>query len=173
MPHLSDDVIPHGAGAARPRVALSDEVVAFIESGLSIVVGVVGPAGRAQTGRALAARVLPDATIRVIFADEGNDAVVASARAGGPIAATFSAPMSHRTLQIKGFTSRLEEYDAEDAAATERQCDAFAGVLEAVSHPPAFVQAFLDYRQSKLWVLSFPMHEAYEQTPGPGAGRTL
>jgi hypothetical protein len=173
MPHPSDDVIPHGAGAGRPRVALSDDVVAFIESGVSIVVGVVDAAGRAQTGRALAARVLPDFTIRLIFVDEGNDAIAASAQTGGPIAATFSAPMSHRTLQIKGFASRLDPIDHLDEAMSERQCDAFAGVLAAVGHPPAFVQAFLDYRQSNLWALSFPAHEAFEQTPGPGAGRSL
>lgn len=173
MTHHSDDAIHHGVGAARPRAALSDDVAAFIESGVSIVVAVVGPTGRAHTGRALAARVQPDATIRLIFAEEGTEAIAASARQRGPIAATFSAPMSHRTLQLKGFSSRLEQLDPEDEAASQRQCDAFAGVLEAVFHPPAFVQAFLDYRQSKLWVLSFPAHEAFEQTPGPGAGRPL
>lgn len=173
MPHLSDNVIRPGADAARPRVALSDEVVSFIESGVSIVAAVVGPVGRAQTGRALAARVLPDATIRIIFADEGNESVAASAQTGGPIAVTFSAPMSHKTLQIKGYSSSFDEVDPADEVIVERQCDAFAGVLRATGHPPAFVQAFLDYRHSKQWVVSFPAHEAYEQTPGPGAGRTL
>lgn len=173
MPHQPDDVIHHGTDADRPRVALSDEVISFIESGVSIVCAVVGPAGRAQTGRALAARVLPDATIRVIFANEGNEAIATAAQAGGKIAMTFSAPMSHRTLQIKGYSSGLEELDPEDDAITGQQCDAFAGVLRAVGHPPGFVQAFLDYRVSKRWVVSFPAHEAFEQTPGPGAGRML
>ncbi|MES2540108.1 MAG: hypothetical protein V4583_05925, partial [Pseudomonadota bacterium] len=114
MPHQTYNVVHHGASADRPRVALSDEVISFIESGVSIVCAVVGPAGRAQTGRALAARVLPDATIRVIFANEGNEAIATAAKAGGKIAMTFSAPMSHRTLQIKGYSSGLEELGPED-----------------------------------------------------------
>ncbi len=173
MPHQTDNVVHHGASAERPRVALSDEVISFIESGVSIVCAVVGPAGRAQTGRALAARVLPDATIRVIFANEGNEAIAAAAKAGGKIAMTFSAPMSHRTLQIKGYSSGLEELGPEDDALTGQQCDAFAGVLRGAGHPPGFVMAFLEYRLSKLWVVNFPAHEAFEQTPGPGAGRAL
>lgn len=173
MQQKSDDVFNHGAGAAGRRSALSDEVVAFIESGLSIVVGVVGPEGRALTGRALAARVMPDATIRLIYAEEGNDAVTATATSGGPIAVTFSAPLSHRTLQIKGFSSRQEDLGPEDEASTRKQTDAFAAILGTVGHSPAFVQAFTDYRSSPLWVLSFPVQEAFEQTPGPGAGRSL
>jgi hypothetical protein len=168
-----DNVIPNGAGADRPRVALSDDVISFIESGVSIVMAVVGPTGRAHAGRALAARVLPDATLRIIFPHEGNDAITAAVQTGGPIAVTFSAPLSHRTLQIKGLSSRPEELDPVDLAMSQTQCKAFAGVIAAAGHPPAFVQAFMDYCASTPQVLSFPAHEAYEQTPGPGAGRSL
>jgi hypothetical protein len=173
MQQKSEDDINHGVGAAGRHAALSDEIVAFIESGLSIVVGVVGPGGRALTGRALAARVTRDGTIRLIYAEEGNAAITATAQSGGPIAVTFSAPLSHRTVQIKGFSSRSEELQPEDEASARQQTDAFAAILGAVGHSPAFVQAFSDYRSSALWVLSFPAQEAFEQTPGPGAGRSL
>lgn len=163
----------HEAGAAGCRAALSDEIVAFIESGVSIVLGVVSVGGRALTGRALAARVMGDATIRLVYAEEGNAALAVNVRSGGPIAATFSAPLSHRTVQIKGFSSTPEELQPEDEASTRRQTDAFAAILSAVGHSPAFVQAFSDYRSSALFVLSFPAQEAFEQTPGPGAGRSL
>jgi hypothetical protein len=152
---------------------LSDEIAAFIESGVSIVVGVVGPAGRALSGRALAARVLQDARIRVIYPGEGNAALTTSAQSGGPIAVTFSAPLSHRTLQIKGFSSRFEDLGSDDEASVRQQADAFAAILVAVGHSPSFVQAFSDYLSSTLLVLSFPAEEAFEQTPGPGAGRSL
>lgn len=154
-------------------MALSDDVISFIESGVSIVIAVVGPTGRAHAGRALAARVLSDATIRVIFPDEGNDAITAAVQAGSPIAVTFSAPLSHRTLQIKGFSSRPEQLDPVDQAMSQIQCKGFAGVIAAAGHPPTFVQAFMDYCSSTSRVLSFPAEEAFEQTPGPGAGRTL
>jgi hypothetical protein len=117
--------------------------------------------------------VTQDATIRVIYPEEGNAALTASAQSGGPIAVTFSAPLSHRTLQIKGFSSRLEELEPDDLSSVRQQGEAFAAILVAVGHSPAFVQAFSDYLSSALWVLSFPADEAFEQTPGPGAGRSL
>jgi hypothetical protein len=173
MQQYTNNVTNQGAGATGCRAALSDEIVAFIESGVSIVVGVVGPAGRALSGRALAARLMQDATIRVIYPEAGNFAVTASAQSGGPIAVTFSAPLSHRTLQIKGFSSRLEDLEPDDMASVRQQGDAFAAILVAVGHSPAFVQAFSGYLSSALRVLSFPADEAFEQTPGPGAGRSL
>lgn len=166
------DAFPNPRAAA-PGVALPDEIAAFVESGLSIILGVVGPDHRAQTGRALAARVLPGGRLRLICAEEGNATVLATARAGGPIAATLSAPLSHRTLQIKGLTCRLEPIEPEDEGATRFQTDAFAAVLGAIGYPPVFVRAFSDYRSSPLFVLGLPVQEMFEQTPGPGAGRAL
>jgi hypothetical protein len=173
MQQASDDNHIRGAGAAGRRLALPDEVVAFIESGLSIVVGVVGPGGRALTGRALAARVAPDARIRLIYAAEGNVAVTEAARSGGPIAVAFSAPLSHRTLQLKGLSCRPEDVGPEDEAIVRRQTDAFSVILGQVGETPEFVRAFSAYRSSALLALSFPTQEAFEQTPGPGAGRAL
>jgi hypothetical protein len=173
MQQKSDNVLNRGAGETPRSAPLTEEVVAFMESGLSIVMAVVGPGGRALTGRALAVRVTPEARIRLIYAEEGNEAVTASAKSGQPIAATFSAPLSHRTLQLKGFSSREEDFAPEDEAAARKQTDVFAAILGAVGHTPAFVQAFTGYRSSAARVLSFPAQEAYEQTPGPGAGRPL
>jgi hypothetical protein len=173
MEQKFDDLMTPGVGAAGRRVTLSDEVVTFIESGLSIVVGVVGPGGRALTGRALAARVMPDATIRLIYVAEGNATITDTVQSGGPIAVTFTAPLSHRTVQIKGFSTKPEEVEPEDEASAWRQTDALVAVLGAMGHSTALVQAFSDYRSSAPLVLSFPVQDAFEQTPGPGAGRSL
>jgi hypothetical protein len=154
-------------------VLLSDEIVEFIESGVSIVIGVVGSDGRAQTGRALAVRMGPDGAIRLIYPMEGNATVAAAAQSGNPIAVTFSAPLSHRTVQIKGFTCKAEELDPEDLISAECQSDAFAAILGAIGYPAYFVQAFRDFRSAPLGVLSFPAQAAFEQTPGPGAGRSI
>lgn len=152
---------------------LADDIVAFLESGLSIILGVVGADGRARTGRALAVRVTEGGVIRILYPGEGNGAVTDTARTGGRIAATFSAPLSHRTLQIKGGPCRVEEIAPEDLAAAERQADAFAGILAALGYTTPFVQAICDYQSAGLCALSFPAEAAFEQTPGPGAGRSI
>jgi hypothetical protein len=175
MQGKTDDSRQEGsASAGTPgAVFLSDEIVAFIASGVSIVIGVVGPDGRAQTGRALAVRADGEGTIRLIYPDEGNAAVVATARSGGPIAVTFSAPLSHRTIQIKGFSCKAEQLEPEDRISAEHQSNAFAAILRAIGYPSAFVQAFCDYGSTALCVLSFPAQAAFEQTPGPGAGQSI
>lgn len=174
MHQKPDEVFNRAGGEAGvPGASLSDEIVSFIESGLSIVVGVMGPGGRATTGRALAVRVLPDGLVRLIYAEEGNAALSATAAAGRAIAVTFSAPLSHRTLQIKGFSSSVAELEPDDSASVQRQTDAFGAILGAIGYPPSFVQAFSDYRSSPLCVLSFRAEAAFEQTPGPGAGRSI
>jgi hypothetical protein len=86
---------------------------------------------------------------------------------------TFSAPFSHRTIQVKAASCRAEELDPEDQTSADRQGNAFAGVLSAIGYAPAFVNAFCSYRAGSLSVLSFRADAAFEQTPGPGAGRSI
>jgi hypothetical protein len=159
-------------GMAEP-ILLPDEVLDFIQSGVSVIVGVVGADGRAQAGRALATRIVPGGAIRLMYPAEGNAAITISAQSGGPIAVTFSAPISHRTIQLKAASSRLEQMEPEDRINVDAQMDAFAGVLRALGFPPPFVQSFCANRSKSISVLSFVPEEAFEQTPGPGAGREL
>jgi hypothetical protein len=154
-------------------MVLPADVVDFIQSGVSVIVGVVGADGRARAGRALATRIVPGGALRLMYPTEGNEAIIRSAQSGGPIAVTFSAPMSHRTIQLKADTSRMEEIEAEDRVSVDRQVDAFAAVLRAIGFPPAFVTSFCNNRSASIGVLSFVPQTAYEQTPGPGAGREL
>lgn len=154
-------------------ILLPDEVLEFIQSGVSVIVGVVGADGRAQAGRALATRVVAGGVIRLMYPTDGNAAITTSAQSGGPIAATFSAPLSHRTIQLKAGLSRAEHLEPEDRIAVERQMDAFAAVLRTLGFPPYFVKTFCDNRSTHIGVLSFVPQTAYEQTPGPGAGREL
>lgn len=154
-------------------ILLPDELVDFIQSGVSVIVGVVGPDGRAQAGRALATRILTGGAIRLMYPEEGNAAITASAQAGGPIAVTFSAPISHRTIQLKAPSSRLEQLESQDRINVDAQMDAFAGVLRALGFPPPFIESFCANRSKSISVLSFVPQAAYEQTPGPGAGREL
>lgn len=167
---LSKDDAP---SAATDAALLSDEISTFLQSGLSIIIGVVGPDGRARTGRALAVRVVGRDHLRILYPNAGNAAVTATAVSGGPIAITFSAPMSHRTLQVKATSCQGDEIEPEDRVAAQDQSDAFAGILSALGYPPDFAQAISDYRSSTLCALSLNVDSAFEQTPGPGAGRSI
>jgi hypothetical protein len=81
--------------------------------------------------------------------------------------------MSHRTIQLKAMSTRAEEPEADDLNSLTRQTDAFAAVLRAIGYAPSFVRTFCERRSQSVCVLSFLPNAAFEQTPGPGAGRTL
>jgi Transition state regulatory protein AbrB len=175
MQDKKTDGIDRGtASAAGPGpVLLSDEVVDFIQSGVSAVIAIVGPDGRARPGRALGSRVLGDGTIRLLYPAEGNAAVEAFVQSGGPIAVTFSSPVSHRTIQIKALSCRAETLAPADQISAERQAGAFGAILASMGYAPVFVKAICGHRLSHLRVLSFAPEAAFEQTPGPGAGRAI
>lgn len=155
------------------RMILPDEVLGFIQSGVSVIVGVVGPDGRARAGRALATRVVASGVLRLMYPTVGNDAITASVQEGGPIAATFSAPISHRTIQLKAGSSCTAQLEPEDRVCVDHQMDAFAAVLRMLGFPPYFLNAFCDNRSQSISVLSFVPQFAFDQTPGPGAGCEL
>ena len=152
---------------------MPEEMVGFIQSGVSVIVGVVGSDGRARAGRALATRVLGSGAIRLMYPTEGNAAITASALDGGPIAATFSAPISHRTIQLKAGSSWIEQLEPEDRVCVDHQMDAFAAELGVLGFSPYFLKAFCDNRSQSISVLGFVPQFAFEQTPGPGAGCAL
>ena len=163
----------NGPAAAAGSGLLSEEIALFLQSGLGIVIGVVGSDGRARTGRALAVRIVGPDVIRVIYPAEGNAAVISTALAGGAIAVTLSAPLTNRTIQVKSSACMAEPVTAEDSAATGLQSDAFGDVLAAIGYTPAFVSAFCAISTSELCALSLSVEAAFEQTPGPGAGRSI
>lgn len=67
---------------------LPTDLVHFIQSGVSIIVAVVGAYGRAQTGRALAARVVASDSVRLPYPAAGN----ALATHAAPLTAALTPP---------------------------------------------------------------------------------
>lgn len=149
------------------------EAIDFIHGGVSVIMGATAPDGRACAGWGLGARVLEDGRVRIMYPAEGNDVFTRSAQAGGAIAATFSAPLTYRSLQLKAATSRVEDFDALDRSVLDQQLDVFAQILDKLHYPHRFVEEFCRNRALAVRVLSFQPEAAYEQTPGPGAGRDL
>lgn len=147
------------------------EILEFIRSGAPVIVGVVGPDGPAKAGRAHATRVAEGGALRWMYPTDGNMAISAVVRSGGLLAGTFGALLSHRTIQLKAASSREEQLEPQDRISVECQMDAFAAVLRGFGFPPCFLRAFCDNRSTHIIGLSFVPQAAYEQTPGPGAGR--
>jgi hypothetical protein len=94
----------------------------------------------------------------------------------GEIAVCFSLPTNYRTFQLKGRHATAMEPDSVDLATVERHRDAFATVNEPLGqrreHIEAFWRAEIETSAVLVKILFVP-EQVFDQTPGPGAGKSL
>ena len=160
---------------AGPVVAgvLTRELAEFCQSGISIVIAARDAGGKPVAGTAKACRITSDGRMRIFLAEPANAALLAAFAQGSPVAATFSAPRTHRSIQVKSSSARKVDLEEGDPGETLRQVRAFAGELVFVNYTQRFASAFTAYRPDEIVAVEFSPEEAFVQTPGPGAGEQL
>lgn len=180
MPRAPEPFSPYQDLEARrswagPVVAgvLTTELAEFCESGVSIVIAASTREGFPVAGRAKACRILPDGRMRILLAGAFNAPLLAAFDQGSPIAATFSAPHNHRSIQVKALTVRHVTLEEGDHAEVHRQVKAFEDDLVFVHYTRKFSQHYTAYRPEETVAIEFSPVEAFVQTPGPGAGEQL
>lgn len=160
---------------AGPVVAgvLTPELVAFCQSGVSVVLGTLGGDGRPIAGIALACAIDEIGMVRIFLREPSNRDLLQAIERGGAIAVTFTEPRTHRSIQIKGERAKRTEHSARDLVTVARQIAVFRRELEFVDYPPKFAAYYCTYREEEVTAFEFVPHEAFVQTPGPGAGSVL
>lgn len=150
---------------------LSDELSAFLESGLSIVVGVRDGALRPDGAAAWAVRVHDDRVHLTLFMYIENAARLLPTLETCPqVAITLDLPTTHRACQLKGVVVSTREAVEEERPEVERQLDAFNRDLEAMGIPRAM---FAGWKEWPCTAIVVRVTELFEQTPGPGTGEPL
>lgn len=152
---------------------LTEEIVEFCQSGVSVVLAARLSDGRPIAGLALACRIDPDGNIFIFLRKPANGALMAALDAGSAIAATFSEPRTHRSIQIKGTSARLVEPMPGDRELIARQCRIFYDELVNANYPVRFSSYYCAYSDRETGALTFVPKSAFVQTPGPGAGSLL
>ena len=157
-----------------PAVPLDERWRTHLESGTAHVVGLLRADGRPFVMRAWGMRVDAATGVgRVVvsaveIADLGyphNDL------AGVPIAMTATDVRTLRSIQLKGPVLGLEPVSDDDRAQVAAYCDDFfTAVLETDGIPPTLMARTIP---DALIACRFEINEAFDQTPGPGAGRPL
>ena len=180
MPRASQPFTPFQDIEARRRWAgpvvagvLTEELAEFCQGGVSIVIAARSPDGMPIAGMAKACRITPEGRMRLFLAEPANRALLSAFGHGSPIAATFSAPRNHRSIQVKASSVRPAELGDGELAEIARQVKAFAGELVFVNYTPRFANAFTAYREEDIVAIEFAPDDAFVQTPGPGAGEQL
>jgi hypothetical protein len=159
----------------RRSAVLDGEMRGLLESGCSLVVGVLTPSGDPFATRAWSLEVIdPAQGIARLLAGAGDlDRVGRSwdDLAGTPVALTGADVRTFHSVQVKGTVEQVEAVTPADKQRAARHTDLF---FEAVTEVDLTPREVLDrMRPADLVALVIRVVEAYDQTPGPGAGAQL
>lgn len=162
-------------GAMSAAAPLIDtELAAFMEGGISLNIGAAGADLRPCVARALGCRVSADRrTVLLLLSCAQSAGAIERIGQNGRIAAVFSQPSTHRSIQLKGSDATVVPASAADVAVVRRYRHAFVRELEPIGFQPATIYAFLECADADLVGIRFTPDAAFHQTPGPGAGRQL
>jgi hypothetical protein len=155
-------------------VVLDDALKAFIESGVSVVVGTRDEGLVPEIVRAWGPHVNPDRrSIRLCVPEATSVRTRTNLVANGRIAVAFSLPSNYETVQLKGRHLRTTRPSADDRRRMDRHRESFAGLNESLGVPRARSEVFWrrELAGSPLIVtIHFVVDAVFNQTPGPAAG---
>ena len=153
---------------------LADDLLTLREAGASLLVGLVHPDGAPHACRAHGLEVIGTDPVRVrtLIA---TDALADVGRSPGsepfPIAVTVAALSLFRAVQIKGTAEDLAPPTQQELDSARRSNDIiFDRLVEANGADRTALAASVPADQVAVTVV---VTEAYDQTPGPGAGRAV
>ena len=153
---------------------LDESTAVFVQGAVSINAASRGAGNAPALARASGCRGAPGRRrVALYLARSKSEALIEAVRATQSVAAGFSLPSSHRTVQLKGVDAEVGPPAAGDLTSVGRYIEAFAAELEPLGYNAGLARALLWLDAQDLVVLSFTPSAAFSQTPGPGAGAPL
>jgi hypothetical protein len=148
-------------------------VIDVVEGPVGIVVATVGPNRVPDLVQGYGARVLVDGRVVVLVARSEAPGLLELLDEGAPIAVTFSTPTTHATVQLKSTRAALSTPKHADLEAFARYRRIFTEELGRVGFDEVYAAALLAAEASDLVAVGFVPEQAFDQTPGPRAGRPI
>jgi hypothetical protein len=150
---------------------IPEDLVGFLQSGLSINVATRDRALQPDGAVAWAARVHDDRSHLTVFLyEKSGQVLLKNLKAHPEIAVVFDKPTTHRACQVKGRFVSSRRGKAAERAEIERQLGGLSEDLEAIGIPRVMTAGW------KIWpcvAIQLQVTQLFEQTPGPGAGEPL
>jgi hypothetical protein len=152
-------------------VVLPADLVEFVESGVSVLVGTRDSQLRPQATRAFGATVHEGRKgITIYLLESVSRVTLADLRDNGEVAVTFSRPIDHRSIQLKGRVIDIEPTTEAEQRVQERYLAAWVEHLFVVGLPRGIGRR-MQLRPS--FAVRIALHALFHQTPGPDAGRRM
>lgn len=163
--------------ARRPaeRPLLDAAQCAFLRGPVAINVASRSAALVPSVARAYGCKVSRDGRqVLVFLATRRAQAVLHDLRAGGPIAVVFCLPSTHKTLQVKATRAEIVPVGPADRKILRAYRDVFFAEILALGYEDGFTRALASgVVDEESVAVSFEPSVAFEQTPGPEAGKQL
>jgi len=126
-----------------------------------------------MAGRGFACRIDETGTIRILLRRTGHGAFLDALRAGAPIAATFTDPTRHRSIQFKGRSAREAPATVADGMALAVQSREFRDRMVGIKYTETMSNGYCFADAEDIVAVEFVPDQAFVQTPGPSAGTAL
>ena len=153
---------------------LSADVLAMMVRGVSVNVASRDAALRPSLMRAVGSDVAPDGSrITVYLARSQSGQLLQDIASTGHLAVVFSEPATHRSVQLKAGAATLRPATESDRPVLARYLASMEHEVARVGFPPPLTRAMLACRLDDVVAVTFAPEEAYDQTPGPRAGKSL
>jgi hypothetical protein len=143
----------------------------FFESGVDVIVGTSDSHNLPHIVRAWGPKVLPNGTAIDLFVDlpKGAD-VLRDLRETGRVAVIFVLPETARAVQIKGRCLEIGDAESDDLPWIDNHRQAFARGVAPFGYAPHIVRSMWSTQVKRVRISA---ETAFDQTPGPGAGKPL
>lgn len=153
---------------------LCESHAAFIQHGVSILVASRAAGNAPVVARASGCRVSADrCQVTVFLAADSSAAVLTDLEETGAIAVVFSRPSTHKTIQLKGSDARLGPLAAGDEILIQAYRESFVEDLLDIDWSRDFGRTLIPATDHRAVAVTFTPNAAFDQTPGPKAGRAL
>lgn len=150
---------------------IDDALQELLESGVAATAATADERGRPHLALAWGLRVHPDrSTVSVFFETARGAFALADLRSTERIAVTVADPVSYRSVQLKGRQILISEADDDDRTWVQRHRDAFMVSTALVGESPVAVR---NRWMQDVFRVDFVVEQAFDQTPGPEAGKPL
>lgn len=150
---------------------LQESVIDFVQRSVSINV-----ASRTDHGpvvsRAYGCLISDRQVVLLVNPDQASE-VLEGVSGNGVVAAVFSRPTTHQTLQLKGVDGNVEPCSAGDRQQVDEYLASLRQELQAVGFHGPFFDGLVAAAYTELVRIRFTPGEAFDQTPGANAGRAL
>jgi hypothetical protein len=153
---------------------LNEKWASFVQGGVSVVAGSRSADNAPTLARAIGCRVSPNRQkVTLFFHGPQAESLLASVRSTRTIAAVFTQPSTHTSIQLKGVDAAEGAVRSAHVDVANRSADAFVAETTPLGYPEDVLRAVLWFDPKDLVAVNFTPVLAFLQTPGPRAGEPL